>query len=137
MSAIAENLRFLHPDAGLDLPFGPAVPAPADPVAALDEPIYIGAVDAGQRGAFGPITLELMLAEGRVELGPFVLPSRQATRLWHLLGVALGVLGEAPPRRPAPLPESGRGIAGWHAPLARNTTGLAAAGCPREGETLP
>lgn len=121
-----------------DLPFGPTEPPSESP---LDGPIYIGCVEAGQRGVFGPISLELLMDQNRLELGPFVLPTRQAARLWRLLGLAVAVLdasacrAPAPMARPTPLPESGRGIAGWD--LARNTTGLAAAGCPWEGETLP
>lgn len=136
------------PSLDADLPFGPDDPALAalvrDAEAAMDAaaaqsltaPIYVGGVDAGQRGVFGPITLELLLDDQRVELGPFVLPKTQVARLWRLLGVALDVLGEPrPTSRPAPLPESGRGIVGWD--LARNLTGLTAASHPWEGETRP
>lgn len=143
MSAVAECIPF-YAESEADLPFGGAEAAEDAPgLAALDHPIYVGAVDVGQRGVFGPISLEVMLDRDRVELGPFVLPARQAARLVRLLGLAVAVLDapalrpSAPVARPAPLPESGRGIAGWDLGLARNTTGLAAAGCPWEGETLP
>lgn len=141
MSAVAESIPF-YTEA--DLPFGAAEATEDAPgLAALDRPIYVGAVDVGQRGVFGPISLEVMLDRDRVELGPFVLPARQAARLARLLRLAVAVLDApalqppAPVARPAPLPESGRGIAGWNLDLARNATGLAAAGCPWEGETLP
>lgn len=135
MSAVVDRIPCCHPT-DADLPFGPADPAPADPAADLDDPIYVGGVDIGQRGVFGPIHLELMLLDrGRIELGPYVLPKQQAQRLVRLLNLAIAVLGEHSPTRPVPRPESGRGIAGWD--LARNLTGLAAAGCPWEGETLP
>ena len=142
MSTVADCIPF-YSDA--DLPFGPTDPAPESPLhaveTALEGPIYVGCVEAGQRGVLGPISLELLLDRDRIELGPFVLPRRQAARLWRLLALAVAVLDpdagqrSAPASRPAPLPESGRGITGWD--LARNLTGLAAAGCPWEGETLP
>ena len=145
MSAVADCIPF-YSDA--DLPFGPTDPPPESP---LEVPIYVGCVEAGQRGVFGPISLELLMDQHRVELGPFILPARQAARLWRLLGLAVAALDAsagrpaAPVARPMPLPESGRGIAGWDLDLsprgdwelARNLTGLAAAGCPWEGETLP
>ncbi len=136
MSAIAECIPF-YAETDVDMPFGGAEAAAAPGLAALDHPIYVGAVDVGQRGVFGPLSLEVMLDQDRVELGPFVLPVRQAARLARLLGLAVAVLDAPALQPPAPLPESGRGIAGWDLGLARTTAELAAAGGPWEGETRP
>lgn len=143
MSAVAEPMR-LDAETEADLLFGADPPA-ADALdqEALKRPIYVGAVDAHQRGVFGPVSLEIMIEPGWIELGPFILPAREAKRLLRLLTVAVAATdptvlrAPASVARPAPWPESGRGIAGWDLDLARNPTGLAAAGCPREGETLP
>lgn len=113
-----------------DLPFPPAESAD---LAALDAPIYVGGVEVHQRGVQGLIHLEVMLEADQIHMGPFMLSWREVRRLWRLLGVTVAVLNEAP----TPVPESGRGIAGWNLDLARNASGLAAAGTPWEGETLP
>jgi hypothetical protein len=139
MTAVAARLS---PPSDVDLPFGPDHPALAALVrdaesaiaAAVQarEPTYIGCVDAGQRGAFGPISLEVMVDDaGRLLLGPFVLPDTQARRLRHLLDLALALLDA-----PAPRPESGRGIAGWDLKLARGVTEIAN-GMLAEGEGRP
>lgn len=126
---IGQPERLLNRD-DHDLPFPPSSAGTGTaPPCPDDDPIYVGGVDAGQHGVFGPISLELLITDRDcIELGPFVLPRQQAHRLWRMLGVAVGLLDATP------APESGRGIAGWD--LARNTDGLAH-GVPWEGESLP
>jgi len=129
-----------------DLPVEPAsAPAVANDPAA--DPLFIGCVDAHQRGVSGPITLEVLLDadERTLEIGPFRLDRREAVALFRLLLVARALL--AHPERLPPRPESGRGIAGWDLAarpgdrpvtptMTRNPTGRA--DCPPwEGETLP
>lgn len=90
----------------------------------IEGPLFIGCVNAEQRGVNGIMSLEVMLDfSGQwIEIGPFRLHHREATALCMILKV-VGAIG----RRP--LPESGRGITGWD--LARHLA------CPWEGETLP
>ena len=75
-----------------DLPDGPARPADAyDP----DEPIYVGAFRALLRmGAnFDPLDMEVRVSMfDAVEVGPLLLPKKQARQLRQLLDVALAAL---------------------------------------------
>lgn len=138
-----------------DLPSGTVVPMPTLPRRrAPDAPPYVGSVTVGQRGVFGPIDLEMEVNAPQLFLGPYVMDVTAVAQLIRLLTVARALLLAPPPapkptptrtsppatsrpRRPPPLPESGRGITGFDLDLARNTFGVAAAGCPWEGETLP
>lgn len=94
----------------------------------VEGPLFIGCVNAEQRGVNGVMSLEVMLdfAGQWIEIGPFRLHHREAVTLCLILRI-VGAIGQRP------LPESGRGITGWD--LACNLTGQTQ--CPWEGESLP
>lgn len=79
-----------------DLPTDPPMPPP---MPRLEAPFYVGSVTAAERGAFGPLTLEVAIEahrSGQVHVGGYVLSAGEAARLARLLTVAAGVLGVSP-----------------------------------------
>ena len=132
-----------------DLAFPLTVP-PDLPRLDLDDPLFIGCINAQQRGVPGELSLDLMLGRQSVELGGYVLDRRNLRRLWRLLGIAAHILSEEPPSPSRPRAESGRGITGWdlsahrierldagiRPALARNAAEIAVSGLA-EGEGRP
>lgn len=78
-----------------DLP-SPAPAAPRRARANLNDPIYVGTVDAAQRGVMGPVVVGVEIdldRPGQVQVGPFAMSAPEAARLGQMLTIAAGLLG--------------------------------------------
>ena len=115
------------------------------PAARPDDPLYLGAVTAETRGADGPVSLEVMLVGGRLEIGPVRLEMTQARALHCVLGLGLALLaGESllpaiaacHAAGPTRLERVRTAVVRQRGYIGRNPTGRAPSP-PWEGETLP
>ena len=110
-------------------------------------PFFLGATTAHTRGVAGPVSLEVLLSDQWVEIGPFVLTAADARQLRTLLHLALELLDGKP--AVAAMAAAQHELSGTRrydtvrqyavrgrAYLARNATGRTV-NPPWEGETLP